>query len=304
MPGAGDRGQGGIFTSAARLAKARDLNQTHKTCTSDTEPSVGIKQQLILMLEFAQLRQNFQKYFEVVPALTPELTEAAYRVRHQVYCRELGWEAEREDGLETDAYDGQSLHCLMRAHANQEFIGCVRLVRPDAAEPGKPLPVELTCGEKLNRNQVNYVQPDRMRIAEVSRLAVIGKYRRRKSERDKPVGISDEDYGKVVHPRFPYIPVGLYLGVLAIAQREGIETLVLLTEPSLAIHFVRLGVRLTPIGDPVEHRGVRMPFLMEVTPTIEKMSFIVKPLFRAIADDVEAGYRAKHPGEGRRVRAA
>jgi N-acyl amino acid synthase of PEP-CTERM/exosortase system len=258
---------------------------------------VGIKQQFILMLEFAQLRQNFQKYFEVVPALTPELAQAAYRVRHQVYCRELGWEAERPDGMESDPFDGQSRHILMRAHTTGEFIGCVRLVRPKAEDPDELLPLERTCGNKLNAGQVRYFQPERLRLAEVSRLAVIGKYRRRKNEQAQPAAISDEDYGKIVHPRFPYIPVGLYMGMLALARHEGIETLLLLTEPTLAIHFVRLGVRLTPIGDPVEHRGTRLPFLMQVEPTIDKMSFIVKPLFNAIAEDVARGYEALARGQ-------
>lgn len=259
---------------------------------------MGIKQQFILMMEFAQLRQNFQKYFEVVPALDPDTERAAYQVRHQVYCRELGWEAERPDGLETDAYDRFSRHCLMRAHNTGEYVGCVRLVRPDAASPETPLPLELTCGNALNMQQIRYIEPDRMRIAEVSRLAVIGKYRRRRNEQNVPVAISDQDYGKVSRPRFPYIPVGLYLGMLAMAKHEGVETLLLLTEPTLAIHFVRLGVRLTPVGDPVEHRGVRLPFLMQVTPTIEKLSFLIKPLYRAIAQDVDLGYR-QHLGERR-----
>ncbi|MBI2380379.1 MAG: PEP-CTERM/exosortase system-associated acyltransferase [Gammaproteobacteria bacterium] len=254
------------------------------------------------MLEFAQLRQNFQKYFEVVPAITPELTQAAYRVRHQVYCRELGWEAPRPDGMESDAYDQQSKHILMRAHGTEDFIGCVRLVRPSAEDPDKALPLELSCGNKLNSGQVRYFQPERTRLAEVSRLAVIGKYRRRKNEQSQPVAISDQDYGKIVHPRFPYIPVGLYMGMLAMARREGIDTLLLLTEPTLAIHFTRLGVRLTPIGEPIEHRGTRLPFLMQVEPTIEKMSFIVKPLFNAIAEDVERGYRALElPAKGERL---
>lgn len=254
---------------------------------------MGLKQRVILMLEFARLRREFAKRFEVVPALTPELARAAFQVRHQVYCRELQWEAEREDGLETDAWDHHSLHCLMRARDRGDFIGCVRLVRPAPDAPDAPLPLELTCGDGLDGARVRAIQPARRRLAEVSRLAIVGRYRRRRHEAVRPAHIADEDYGEVARPRFPYIPVGLYLGMLAMARQEGIETLLLLTEPDLGRHFARLGGRLQPVGDPVEHRGVRLPFAMGVDTTVRRMSLVIRPLYRAIATSVDLGYRAR-----------
>lgn len=254
---------------------------------------MGLKQRVILLLEFARLRAEFGKRFEVVPALTPELARAAFQVRHQVYCRELHWEPERADGLETDAWDGHSLHCLMRARDRGDFIGCVRLVRPTAEAPDALLPLELTCGDKLNRALVLSLQPDRRRLAEVSRLAIVGRYRRRRDEGSRPAHIADEDFGEIARPRFPYIPVGLYLGMLAMARQEGIEMLLLLTEPGLGRHFGRLGGRLVPAGDSVEHRGVRLPFAMGVEPTIRRMSLVIRPLYRAIAASVDLGYQSR-----------
>ena len=65
-----------------------------------------------------------------MPATTQALREECYRIRHDVYCRELGFEAVREDGMETDAYDPHSVHCLLRAHASDRLIGCIRLILP------------------------------------------------------------------------------------------------------------------------------------------------------------------------------
>ena len=265
---------------------------------------MGMKQKLIMMVEFARLRQNFQKHFSFMPALTPELTTTAYRVRHQVYCKELGWEAERIDGLESDAHDHHSLHCLMQAKTSGEFIGCVRLVRSNPDDPEERLPMEKTCGDKLNRNQLDLLVPDRRELAEISRLGIIAAYRRRPHERDKPAHIDDSDYGKLSRPRFPYIPFGLNMGMLAMAREEGIDNLLLLTEPTLAIHFVRLGAKLTPLGDPIEHRGIRLPFLLKVNATINNFSLIVKPLYRAIADEVHAGYVARDQGRIMQTRVA
>ena len=38
-------------------------------------------------------------------ATTPEHYEKAYRLRHEVYCTELGWVPENPEGLEIDEFD-------------------------------------------------------------------------------------------------------------------------------------------------------------------------------------------------------
>ena len=36
------------------------------------------------------MSQGYRRFFKVVPALTDELRAENYRIRHEVYCRELG----------------------------------------------------------------------------------------------------------------------------------------------------------------------------------------------------------------------
>lgn len=258
---------------------------------------MSLMQKLILFREFTQLRKNFQQYFAVTPALSPELRRAAHQVRHQVYCKELGWEPPQESGLEIDAFDEhQSIHCLMYAHREQDFVGCIRLVRTARDKPEQALPLEQFCGEKLDQLKIKSRQPNRLAIAEVSRLAVTGKYRRRKNEQNQPVTIKDSDYGSLKTPRFPYIPMGLYFGMFAMAEREGVDTLLLLTEPSLAINFVRLGARMEPAGEPIDHHGLRFPYLLSVRDTLDKLNFMIKPLYKAIATQINEGYDAQQAG--------
>jgi N-acyl amino acid synthase of PEP-CTERM/exosortase system len=76
---------------------------------------MSITQKVKLAYEFTQLRRHFLQYFEVVPALTEGLVKEAQKIRHEVYCKELGWEPENRDGLEKDSYDAYSLHCLLKS---------------------------------------------------------------------------------------------------------------------------------------------------------------------------------------------
>ncbi len=86
-------------------------------------------------------------------------------------------------------------------------------------------------------------------IAEVSRLAVIGRFRRRKGEQRTPLPLSDQDFGTSLQPRFPYITIGLYLAPSS-CKAHGIGTLFMLTEERLAQHFGKLGAKSRPSASP------------------------------------------------------
>jgi N-acyl amino acid synthase of PEP-CTERM/exosortase system len=243
--------------------------------------------------DFLNLGVGFSKYFAAMPALTDELRRVAYRIRHDVYCRELAYEPVRPDGIETDAYDAHAAHCLVRSKADQDYIGCVRLVfaRPDDAR--FELPVERLCAATLDRTIVDPARLPRQSIAEVSRLAVISRYRRRKGEANRPAGIEERDFGTPERPRFPYLTVGLYLAMMAQARRHGIKTLFFLTEVRLAKQIGRLGVRLQRIGGPIEHRGQRVPSLLRVDEAIDGLGPLLRPFYDVVAGEVEAAYRER-----------
>ncbi len=231
--------------------------------------------------------EGYRQYFEVIPADTEALRQENYRLRHEVYCRDLGYEATREDGLESDDYDRHSLHCLVRALGSGAFVGCARIVMADPTAPDKPLPFEAACSSSLDQRVLAPRRLDRSKMAEISRLAILGRYRRRKGENNRPFALE-------THPqegqqlRLPYLPVALYLALLALARRQGIETLFVLTEPRLASSVNRLGGELIPVGGPVEHRGMRIPSMMDVSATIGAMNSYVRSFFELIADEIDA----------------
>lgn len=241
--------------------------------------------------DIRDLGKSFQRYFEFVPALTNELREHAYRIRHQVYCEELKFEPTRPDRLESDEYDAQSLHCLIRAVESKRYVGCTRLVLARPGDPLHLLPFERLCAQTLDRSVIDPQSLVRSSIAEVSRLAVISQYRLRRGEQNMLVPITDDSFGTHLQPRFPYIPIGLYLGTIELAALHGIETLFVLTEPRLAKHFAKLGVEITQIGGEIEHRGIRVPSVMRVSSIIAGLNFIMRPLYKVIAEEVRQGVK-------------
>ena len=52
--------------------------------------------------EIINIGATFSEHFEIVPALSEELKNEAFRVRHQVYCEDLNYESQRASKYETD----------------------------------------------------------------------------------------------------------------------------------------------------------------------------------------------------------
>lgn len=235
------------------------------------------------------LGNAFKQYFEIVPAYSEALKDEVYRVRHQVYCEDLKFEPMRPDRREIDEHDACSLHLLIRNVNTHESIGCTRIVRTNPENRRHSLPFEIACTHALDLSIIDPTKLPRQSIAEVSRLAVISRYRRRKGEATKTVGISDEDFGTPDLPRFPYIPIGLYIGTIELARLNGIDTLFVLTEERQAAHFGKLGVEIQTIGNPVEHHGKRIPSMMSISGIINNMRRMFRSLYRTIAADIENG---------------
>lgn len=250
------------------------------------------------LLDRFNLGHGFKKYFELIPATDQATRDLVFGIRHEVYCSDLHFEPERPDKREIDTYDAHSLHCLLRTRDEpHEPVGCIRIVLTNPDDPAKPLPFEHTCAEVLDRRIIDPAALPRGRIAEVSRLAVRARYRRRRGEDREAAPINDDDFGSREQPRFPYIPISLYMSAIALAHRHDIDTLFVLTEPRLASHFAKLGVDIRRIGDAVEHRGARVPSVLDVNSVIKNMRFILRPIWRVVQQEVDAGIERARSGE-------
>ena len=248
------------------------------------------------------LGNRFEELFEFTLALDALSVKMVYQIRHDVYCRELGWEAVREDGLEMDDYDRHSVHCLLRKRGTGELIGCSRLVLARPEEPSSPLPFELSCRDAIHRDQFDPAGLPRSEVGEVSRLAVMSGFRQRQGESQEPVSVAERDFeSRGGQPRFPFIPMSLYLGAAAVARRLNVENVFVLTEPRLATHFARLGFGIHPIGDEIEHRGVRVPSVLSSSKVVNNLRPLIQPLYAVIDRLVNRSFEA-HPEALERLR--
>ena len=172
----------------------------------------------------------------------------------------------------------------------QRRVGCLRLVQCPVDDPWRALPIERTCADSWQRDAADAIQCDRRHLAEVSRLAVVRDFRRRKGEQDRPIALDTTDISDSGHQRFPFIPVGLYLAAFAMADELGIAQLLVLTEPRLARHLSRIGLSIRPVGKAVEHRGSRIPSVMDTRKTIDNLHPLLARMWQYIRQSVAMAY--------------
>lgn len=204
----------------------------------------------------------FDSYFRVIPANSEELIKKVYNIRHQVYCEELGYEAQRANHLEFDDYDLRSIHCLLFHKPSQTYAGCIRLILADKHDPSTKFPLEHVCNEKLQWSFDDPAGDARRKYGEISRLAITANFRRRRGESKFPDGGSEaiDDPDMDERRRFPSVALGLYVAITAMGLNQGLDGVFAMMEPRLARQLRRFGILFEQAGDPVEHRGIRAPF--------------------------------------------
>jgi len=189
-----------------------------------------------------------------------------YQLRYRVFCLQTGFEdptlfPEKE---EKDAFDGRSVHFLVRDRRSGAWLAAARLVLPG----GGTLPVEQYCG--LSRDEVyrNHALPFE-RTAEVSRLLVASGVRPRQQDLRSSRGDAGEKHGSPhsvsrERPATPIILTDLLLAIAAYCREHAMPQAAFLVTPALARILRRLGIALITIGAPCQHRGIRLPCVADI----------------------------------------
>lgn len=234
------------------------------------------------LFESFNLGNGFRKYFRIEQAHDPAKLEAVLRIRQEVFRENLG-----KDIPHQDSFDAASLHCLIRkAAAPGEAIGCARLILGERLPQGTQFPFEVAASGLLGDEQLAFSGSERKRIGEISMLAVRRTHRRRAGEATIPISIQSEDFTARDQPRFPFLPIGLYLGTLALAADRGLETLYMLASPRLVTHLGRLGIPLQQAGTGATADQALVPVMIDVASSVSAMPFLLQPIWESVRQDL------------------
>src|SRR4051794_9244487 len=96
---------------------------------------------------FAEALLAFEEEFRVESVNSPETAEEAFRLRHQVYCLERGYEPDR-GGVEIDEFDAHARQVVLRRKSTGEVVGTVRLVL-FSTEAAESFPIQQVCEASL-----------------------------------------------------------------------------------------------------------------------------------------------------------
>lgn len=238
--------------------------------------------------------EDFQRYFTVEYAATPEQKAEVYSIRYRVYCEEFKYEPiDRFPAKkEWDAFDDISLHCLVRHKATNWGAACVRLV-PAGNKGISHLPMEAFCGDKLDRKLLDSLHLNRETICEVSRLAVDGAFRRRAGEGRTRFGDLDAiDCSFHERRTFSLISVAAYLAATSLTEITGMTMAFAMMEPFLPRLLAKSGIDFEKVGGEVDYHGLRAPYFSTTDKAIKGMLPNLRGLYEAIYPVVNSGYQA------------
>ena len=234
------------------------------------------------------IADTFMRYFDATLCTNETLLRETQRLRYDVYCREFGFEREEDcpGGLETDPFDAQAFHCLVRHRAGAAIAGCVRLVYSSGSTAQRRLPVATYCLDALEGANPHPDQLPIDEVCEISRLAVSAGFRRRLSEDETQVGNMEAAAEDGLGTRsFPLLAVALFMAarfmMLHCARPHVFTTM----EPRLARMLSGTGLHFRRLGPVVDYHGRRAAYYLHYTPGEHQASLA------SVRDDFQALYR-------------
>lgn len=237
----------------------------------------------------------YREYFQILYADTEALRNRAYALRYQVYCQELGWESPDgfPDGHEKDRFDDASLHCILVHRPSGLDAGTVRLVYTLADSPEPCLPLTAHYDSRLYNSEFSPLNVPKGTYGEISRLALIERFRRRPGEHNTPDGGPENfQWTPTDRRRFPHIALGLYLAAATVGLSQGLNAVYAMMEPRLARHLHFGGIFFEQVGEAVEFRGQRAPFYLSRSMLFDHLETPLRALLDAIAEDLGAAINA------------
>ena len=230
----------------------------------------------------SSLVNDFQRFFTVDIARTPEQLQQVFHIRYRVYCEEFAYEPRENspDEMERDSFDQYSTHCLITHKTSNMPAGCVRLVK---SEPGSLLPMESFCGEAISPEYRQILETFRGESCEISRLAVDRNFRRRTGEHLTRFGqVESLDWSKREQRTFSLIAVAAYLSACALTSIADRPRIYAMMESFLPRLMGRSGIPFSRIGEDIDYHGMRAPYVTSTPDVVAGMLPDLRELYDSI----------------------
>jgi N-acyl amino acid synthase of PEP-CTERM/exosortase system len=186
----------------------------------------------------------FDRRYKAFLADTEQSKKIHHQLRHQVYCLEKGFEeaSQFKGGMEIDDFDQQAVHFIVQDQQTSEWVATLRIVLPEAQK----LPITELFKSDLSFDMAANCHG----VAEISRLSILSAHRHSKTF------VSDHSY--------PEILFGLIRAAKEYCEIKGIDQWLFLCRRSLKKIAARGGMEMKEIGKPINHRGARYPYLVDL----------------------------------------
>lgn len=231
---------------------------------------------------------HFSQFLKPFIANNEFLKEEVFKIRHDVYCRELAFEKMKQNGLEQDEFDNRSILSLIQHIPSQDFASCIRLVTSNSAN--ELLPLEQHCLHAITDKSLLPNNFNRCEIGEISRLAVRSNFRRRATDQYKGAEsgvINERVYSETELRCFPFIAIGLYMTAAIMSVKSGIKHVYVMMEPRLARSVRFVGIHFKQIGAPINYHGLRAPYHITPEQFINDLSPEFTLLYKCIERNIE-----------------
>jgi N-acyl amino acid synthase of PEP-CTERM/exosortase system len=223
---------------------------------------------------------DFLRYFDIFAANSDDQFKSSARLRHKVYCEEMGYEKPVATRLETDHHDAHALHCLISHKSSGRTAGCLRLI---CATDHALLALEEHCLHSLHVGYLQQLNWHRDLSVELSRLAVDPVFRRKRGlAPEEGSWLNTIETTEEERHSFHLVWLAVLFAAVAMAETSGRTHLYAMLEAKLPRLLRRAGVHLQQAGDFTYYHGDRAAFFISTEDFIADLTPGLRELFDAI----------------------
>lgn len=219
-----------------------------------------------------QLVDYFNLLYSVVPADTDELVKETFRLRYQVYCIENEFEnpSKTSHQLETDEFDSNSVHSIIKYNKAGQSIGSVRMILPNKNDHTRSFPIQKLCNNSIftDRKLFSVYRP-----IEISRFCLSKTLR-------VMVNPCKHSCVQLASSRAPFSPsllnhygpiLGLIRGLIQMSSEYQVTHWFAIMEPALIRLLAKLGIYFKPTGSLINYHGMRQPCYIEFSELLQRV---------------------------------